>query len=218
MTGRKFGVISTHMKLDTETPARRGYRQGARALAAEQTAARILDAFDACLTHEWFDLVTLEAVARAAGVSVPTVIRRFGSKEGLLEASWQRMSHSIVARRNAPRGDIRAMVRVLVEDYELIGDKVMRALHQEARYPALRAANDIGRVRHRAWVAHCMAPWLENLPAEAARQRLDALVAATDLTLWHLIRRDMARPPEALRDIMLTFIAGIISPQEIPDA
>jgi AcrR family transcriptional regulator len=206
------------MKSDPEHPAKRSYRQGARALAAEQTADRILDAFDAALTADWFDLVTLDRVARDAGVSVPTVVRRFGSKEGLLEASWQRMSISIQARRAVHPGDIDAMLRVLIEDYEIMGDKVMRALHQEARWPALRAANDIGRRRHRAWVGACMAPWLDPLPPEAREQRLDALVAATDLTLWNLIRRDMGRPPDALRTVMFTFIMGAIAPRETTDA
>ncbi|RVT97810.1 TetR/AcrR family transcriptional regulator [Rhodovarius crocodyli] len=206
------------MKSNPEHPAKRSYRQGARAIAAEQTAHRILDAFDAALTADWFDLVTLDRVARDAGVSVPTVVRRFGSKEGLLEASWQRMAVSIKARRVVHPGDIDAMLRVLIEDYEITGDKVMRALHQEARWPALRAANDIGRRNHRAWVGECMAPWLAPLPAEARERRLDALVAATDLTLWNLIRRDMGRPPEALRTVMFTFIMGAIAPQETPDA
>jgi hypothetical protein len=43
---------------------------------------------------------------------------------------------------------------------------------------------------------------LDGLPPEKARQRLDALVVATDLYVWKLIRRDMRRPIPELQALM----------------
>lgn len=194
----------------------RPYRQTRRAAAAAETAARILDAFERAIREKWFDQVTLEEVAREAEVAVPTVLRRFGGKEGLLEAVWRRMGEGVRARQRAPPGDVRGAVRVIVEDYEQLGDLVMRALAQEDRYPAFRAMNDIGRAHHRGWIEEAFAPWLCGLPAGEHERRVDALVAATDIYLWKLVRRDMGRPPRALRHLMLTLIGGVIGEAVAP--
>ena len=189
---------------------RRPYRQTARALATEQTGARILDAFERRIREGWFDEITLEQIAQDAGVTVQTVIRRFGGKEGLLEAAWQRLEEEVRERRRAPSGDVRSAVRVIVEDYEHLGDLVMRALAQEERHPAVKAANDIGRAHHRGWIEEAFAPWLTGLPREARQRRVDALVAATDVYLWKLVRRDMARPTSHVEAVMLDLIRGVI--------
>jgi AcrR family transcriptional regulator len=197
------------MKLMRQT-VRRSYRQTARALAAEQNGARIVDAFERRIREGWFDQITLEQIAQDAGVTVQTVIRRFGGKEGLLEAAWQRLEDEIRERRRAPAGDVRSAVRVIVEDYEHVGDLVMRALAQEERHPAFKAANDTGRAHHRGWIEEAFAPWLIGLPREARRRRVDALVAATDLYLWKLVRRDMGRPARHVEAVMLDLVSGVI--------
>ena len=191
---------------------RRPYRQTARALAAEQNGTRIVDAFERRLREGWFDQITLEQVAQDAGVTVQTIIRRFGGKDGLLEAAWQRLDEEIQERRRAPAGDVRGAVRVIVADYEQIGDLVMRALAQEERHPAFKATNDIGRAHHRDWIEEAFAPWLIGLPREARRRRVDALVAATDLYLWKLFRRDMGRPARHVESVMLDLVKGVIGP------
>jgi AcrR family transcriptional regulator len=189
---------------------RRPYRQTARALAAEQTGARILDAFERRIRESWFDEITLEQVAQDAGVTVQTVIRRFGGKDGLLEAAWQRLEEEIRERRQAPAGDVRSAVRAIVEDYEHVGDLVMRALAQEERHPAFKATNDIGRAHHRGWIEAAFAPWLVGQPRETQQRRVDALVAATDVYLWRLVRRDMGRSTRHLEAVMLDLVRGVI--------
>lgn len=197
------------MKRETAGGKRR-YRQTARARAAEETATRILEAFAARLRADWFDQITLGQVARDAGVTVPTIIRRFGSKEGLLEAAWERMAKQIRRRRTVHAGDPAAAVRAVVRDYEVVGDLVARSLAQEDRYPAIRSANDKGHAHHRAWVEACFAPWLAGLDRAEQRRRLDALVAATDLYLWKLVRRDMGRSRAHVQALMLDLVEGII--------
>ena len=199
------------MKSHADTiPAKRAYRQGARAEAAEATAVRILEAFQRRLSTDWYDQITLDQVAREAGVTVPTIIRRFGAKEGLLAGIQKLMDVEIMGRREVAPGDVGAIVRVLIEDYEIIGDLAVRSLAQEERYPAFRILTDLGRAGHRHWVEQSFSPWLDLADPEARRARLDALVVATDLYVWKLVRRDMGRSPEHLRTLMLTLIAGII--------
>lgn len=191
-------------------PAKRVYRQGARALAAEETASRILDAFEKRLREAWYDEITLEQVARDAEVTAQTVIRRFGGKEGLLEATWARYADEIDKRRLAVPGDAVGAVRVVVEDYEAMGDLVARSLAQEDRFPAIKRMNDIGRRHHRDWIEAAFSPWLVNLPSSERKMKIDQLVVATDLYTWKLVRRDMGRSAAHVRATMLGLIEGIL--------
>ncbi|MEA2998874.1 MAG: hypothetical protein QOK17_707 [Sphingomonadales bacterium] len=172
----------------------RPYRQTARAAAAEATGARILAAFRAALAKRWFEDIRLEDVAREASVTVQTVIRRFGGKEGLLEAVEAEVGREVRRRRQTRGGDLVETVAVLAEDYETSGDFIMRMLAQEERYPTIRKMADAGRAGHREWLEAAFAPQLIGLDNGLRRCRIDALVAATDVYVWKLYRRDMARP------------------------
>lgn len=199
-------------QLRTSAPERRRYRQGARAEAAQQTAGRILDSFVARLTDGWFDEITLDSVAADAGVSVQTVLRRFGSKEGLMEAARDRLAEEVRIRRKVEAGDIDAAISQLAADYESTGDLVMRLLAQEDRYPALRPFTDLGRREHREWLEKTFAPQLEAWRGAERERRVDMLVAASDLYLWRLIRRDMGRPPADYRKNVRQLIDGALAP------
>ncbi len=202
---------STAKLSDPEPKQRRPYRQTARAAAAEATAERIVQAFRARLEHQWFDEIRLEDVAGDAGVTVQTIIRRFGGKEALLAATSDQTAVEVMQTRGHPVGDPAAVIRAVIADYESVGDFIMRVLAQEERYPALRLQGDRGRVEHRAWIAAAFAPWLEDLDPEVARKRLDALVVATDLYVWKLIRRDMQRPVEELEAVMARLVDAALN-------
>ena len=190
--------------------AKRVYRQSARAEAAEATAHRILDAFAADLRERWFDEIRLDDVAREAGVTVQTVIRRFGGKEGLLDAMHDRLGAEIRQRREVAPGDSKGAVASIVEDYEKVGDLVMRTLAQEDRYPSVRKMTDIGRAQHRAWIGRAFEPRLAPMTPEARRRAHDALVVAGDIYVWKLIRRDMNRPVAEYRALIEAMCAAAI--------
>ena len=86
------------MKSGGET-ATREYRQSARAAAAAQTATDILDAAFRLYWHTPIEELTLALVAENAGVTVQTVIRRFGSKDELIAALAERERDRVVASR-----------------------------------------------------------------------------------------------------------------------
>src|SRR5262245_12423617 len=132
-------------------PNRRNYNQTARARAAEETGRRILDAFQARLLQVWFDEIRLADVARHAEVRVQTVIRRYGGKDGRLEAAHLRLGEEIQTRRIVKPGDVAGAISAVIEDYETVGDFVMRCLGQEDRHPAMRQMTDVGRRYHREW-------------------------------------------------------------------
>jgi AcrR family transcriptional regulator len=65
----------------------REYRSELRAQQADETRARILDATGRVMSRG-IATISIPAVAREAGVSVPTVYRHFGSKQDLLAAVY----------------------------------------------------------------------------------------------------------------------------------
>ena len=76
----------------------------------EEARALILDAAEARMTVEGPAGLRLQDVARAAGVSHPTILHHFGSREGLMRALNQRsleaLRNSVIARlSNARSGD-----------------------------------------------------------------------------------------------------------------
>ncbi len=199
-----------------DSPSTRSYRQSARAKATEETGSRILDAFIARMEIGWFEEIRLEDIASDAGVTVQTVIRRFGGKEGLLEAATAKLEVDIFARRGSPVGSIDRIVDAIIDEYEFKGDLIMRFLAQEDRISALRKVTDYGRKDHRKWVGEVFAPWLEALAVHERDEVHDRLVIALDLYIWKLLRVDMKRSKSALRSAMIDMCACAlrISPSE----
>src|SRR5215469_2827686 len=96
--------------------AHRPYRMVARAESAAATGERILDAAVEVFWELPGDQLSLEEVARRAGVTVQTVIRRFGGRDGLLAAAGEREAERVSRQRaQAMVGDVAGAVRVLVD-------------------------------------------------------------------------------------------------------
>jgi AcrR family transcriptional regulator len=199
------------MKVKNGRPAPRTYSQTARAQSTEETARRIVEAFLSRLMSEWFDEITLDRIAGDADVTVQTVVRRFGGKEGLLESAVKVLATQIVATRAMPSGDIDAVVANLFADYEKTGDAILRLLALEPRHPVLKTFTDLGRREHRQWVSDVLGERLMKL-AEPARQRaIDALVIVTDVYAWKLLRRDLGRSLAASIAITRNLIRAVIA-------
>src|SRR5690349_10122076 len=99
--------------------AKRTYRMRARAEMTEQTRRGIQDSLIALFMERWLDQVSLADVAARAGVTVQTVLRHFGSKDGLIEAAGDAMRRQVEAQRGqAPVGDVAGAVKNLFDHYE----------------------------------------------------------------------------------------------------
>jgi AcrR family transcriptional regulator len=146
----------------------RKYEQRLRAEAAEQTRRRILDAVYQRLHDAPTTPVSVEQVARAAGVSRSTVYLVFGSRAGLFDALtedlWQRAGFQQVvdavadpdARRHL-RGGIAGGVRVFAAHRD-----VFRALFSMAELDADAVGGAIARIEENraggmTHLAHCLA-------------------------------------------------------------
>lgn len=189
----------------------RPYAQTVRAQSAEATGRRIVEAFVARLMKQWYDEITLDRVADEAGVTVQTVVRRFGGKEGLLASAVKIIGTQIDARRAASGDDIDRHVDHLVEDYEQIGDSVLRLLASEPRHPTLTEFLDYGRQSHRAWVTTAFADALGGLKAAQRECAVDALVVVTDVYAWKILRRDRGLSPADTKASMSRMVVAMLT-------
>jgi AcrR family transcriptional regulator len=155
------------------------------------------------------NLAPVADVAADAGVSVQTVHARFGTKDSLFVAAWLwRVAPEGARRDTAPVGDVRAAVRILYDSYEANGDAVLLLLTQEARIPAVHQMAESGRAWHRAWVERTFAPLLAGLSGARRERRLVALVVATDLLVWKLLRREMGLDRAAAERIVIEMVTA----------
>ncbi len=130
----------------------RAYEMRARAEQTEQTRRRILDAAAAVAAEKPILSVALPDIAARAGVSVQTVLRQFGSRDALFDATSEHVRADVVAELEAPPGDLDAITEVLMAHYELRGDDVLMLLGQERWEPRAAEITDEGRRMHLAWV------------------------------------------------------------------
>jgi AcrR family transcriptional regulator len=191
--------------------SRREYRMTTRAVAAERTARRIVDAAVAVWHGGSAEDLTLEGIAARAGVSTRTVIRRFGSREGVIEAAIEAEAARITsARESAPADDLEGGLRALLRHYEEDGDAVLRTLALEDRVPLARTIAERGRASHRAACADRFASHLPAPDDPAYATRLDAFVTVTDIYVWKLLRRDLGRSLPETRDVMRALVEALI--------
>ncbi len=191
----------------SEPETRRPYRMRARAEAAEATGVRIIETARKLWWERYYDEVSLQEIADDAGVSLQTVIRRFGSKDSLLAAVSQHMSPGVMAEREAvPPGDIDAVVTHLVPHYEEFGDPMIRLHSLENRLPAVKEALRLPRVWHREWLARTFAEFLPDPESPDYNWRLAMFAAAVDLNAWKVLRREQGLSVEetarAMREML----------------
>lgn len=190
----------------------RQYTMTARADAARETGERIEAAAFALFSTRYYDDVTLDAIASDADVTVQTVIRRFGSKDGLVRALIAPVTSQVSAQRGeAPVGDIVGTAANLVEHYERMGDLAMLLLRQEERVPPYAEATAAGKQFHSDWVRSVFAPWLDARSG-GERERLHAqLLATCDVYTWYLLRRQQGLSRRQTQLALTELLKGVLS-------
>lgn len=188
----------------------RGYVMTQRARATEETGARILDAASALFVERPYAQLTLAAVAERAGVSVQTVIRRFGDKDGLVAAAAEREGARVAEQRGqAPVGDLDGIVDNLLAHYEEQGRVALRLLADEESAPAIAAIAGAGREMHRDWCRRVFEPWLTTTTGAVRRRRLAQLVALCDVRTWQLLHLDQGLSRADTRRALLEMLAPL---------
>jgi AcrR family transcriptional regulator len=187
----------------------RSYTMRTRAEQAGRTRDRILDAALTLVGERPLVACTLPAIADRAGVSVQTVLRGFGSRDGLLEAARERSLPEVLAERHVDPGDRRGTITALVDHYETRGDLVLLLLAQESWEPFAARVTTVGKQLHREWVQSAFADVLEALSGAVRTEAVDLLVAATDISAWKIWRRDLGRSRNETIERMLRLAASV---------
>lgn len=184
---------------------------GGRAAATEATGRRILDSASALFAELLYDQVRLAEVARRAGVTVQTVIRRFGSKEELYHAVARSRSAMIREARDVVSvGDPAGAVALLADGYERWGEEILHLTAQERRSPVIAEVLDEARRYHRDWVARVFAPHLGRVEPASRHHELAKLVLVTDLFAWKVLRHEMGLDAAATRAGMLEIVEAVV--------
>jgi len=190
----------------------RTYTMTVRAEAAERTRVGILDAAIRLANARRLADISLDDIAAEAGVSVQTVLRRFGSRAGLMETATLHALEQVHEERQAPVGDVAGAIDVVVDHYELRGDGVILLLAQESTDPQVRQITDNGRRLHREWVETVFAPYLSDSRA-VRTQLVDLLAVATDVYTWKQLLRDRDLDRATTTQRIHDLVAALI-PQE----
>ena len=167
------------------TRSARTYRSQLRAEHAEETRGRILDAA-VRVTARGIASVSIPAVAREAGVSVPTVYRHFGTKRDLLAALYPH----VVRRAGLPDLVIPRSIDELLDGLPAYFKRT-DSLGDLARLAMASPASDETRrinMPDRLAIFRGLADSIVPKPSEADRDRiaraLVILTASSALRLW----------------------------------
>ncbi|WP_448005064.1 TetR/AcrR family transcriptional regulator [Agromyces bauzanensis] len=170
----------------------REYRMSARADAAELTGERIVDAMQARLAGTPYERIRLEDIASDAGVTVQTVIRRFGGKPGLMTTTVEReLGRITAAREAAAHSSPSETIRALVEHYERYGSLILKTYSEAPLVPGLPEIAARGREYHLDWCRRTFADHVDPSGDDSTRRRrLAQVVAICDATTWRILRFD----------------------------
>ena len=191
----------------------RKYDMGARQQAKTATRDVILRAAIDTFMAERSFAITLPAVAERAQVTVKTVLRHFGSRDGLVDAAWSQAYDEVMTERVAPQGDPEAALKVLIAHYERRGGVVLTMLTDETDPRAARMYN-AGRLAHREWVEDVFADRLPEQTAQRSRL-IDVLVVATDVYAWKLLRLDRGLSVDDVGDRMLLMTEALLAATDL---
>ena len=189
----------------------RNYVMRSRAESAGLTRRRALEATVALAGEKPFATIVLPEVAARAGVSVQTVLRQFGSRDGLLDAATEFVAEQLRSHRSSPPGDVRAALQVLFDHFDDHGDAVIMLLGQEGWDRRAAQLTESERQAHRAWVSTVFAPQLADRSAAARTELLDMLVVATDVYTWKLLCRDRTLSRSTAQRRVSRMVSAILS-------
>jgi AcrR family transcriptional regulator len=186
--------------------ATRTYTKVARADAEERTRSALMEAATRIFFEEDWDRTSLAKVAAEAGVTKQTLLRHFGSKDGLAEACFERSMGEVGAQRSeAPVGDVPAAVDNLLDHYEAVGDRALKLEAMRAG-PTATAFVQAGRQFHYEWVERVFAPFLGREHRDEREHLRAALIAVCDVHTWRLLARHLGLPRPEVRATLVQAI------------
>lgn len=170
----------------------RPYKQVARAQAQERTRDALLDAaVDEFYGDRW-QQTSLETLAGKAGVTKQTLLRHFGSKDGLLLQALIRSASQVFDQRwSVTPGNLEDAVENLLDHYEAWGERSRRIGAWQGGPAMLAQLSRMARQIHYDWVDHVFGSWLEPLSGPVRARRRATLIALCDVQTWWIFAHDL---------------------------
>jgi AcrR family transcriptional regulator len=188
----------------------RSYTQVARAEAQERNRDALIDAAaEAFFSGRW-EQVSLSEMAVTAGVTKQTLLRHFGSKQGLLEQMLERGYHQVRDQRwAAPTDDLAGAVDNLLDHYELFGDRAM-AIGSGGAGQAVAELGSAARQMHYDWVDHAFGKWLRRRRGKSRTRCRVALIALCDVQVWWIWSHDLGLTRAEVRATLIQAIETLL--------
>ncbi|HEV7938079.1 MAG TPA: TetR/AcrR family transcriptional regulator [Solirubrobacteraceae bacterium] len=181
----------------------REYKQVERAKAQERTREALI----AAATDEFFEgnwlKTSLDSLSRRAGVTRQTLLRHFGSKDGLLMQSLMRGASQVRDQRwSTPTTDISGAVENVIEHYEEWGERSVRIGAWQRGPTVLALFSNAARQIHYDWVEHAFAQWLVKFDEETRARRRATLIVLCDVQTWWTLSNDLGLPRREVHAIL----------------
>lgn len=192
---------------------RRAYDMTKRSDAAGGTRQRIAEAALSLFMERDYDDVSLNEIARTAGVSHQTVLNHCESKAGVLLAAGELFSERIRdLEADAVPGDVRSVVHTTCVRYEALGDANARWAAMSTRAPEVAEGLARGRLGFQAWLAEMLGDLMpaDDDPDERRRVLL-GLHAALDVFTWKLLRRDLGLSQRQTEMQLTDLVLGVLA-------
>jgi AcrR family transcriptional regulator len=184
-------------------PNNREYKQVARAQAQERTREALMDvATDEFFAGNWLK-ASLDSLSSKAGVTKQTLLRHFGSKDGLLMHSLMHRAAQVRDQRwSTPTNDILGAVDNVLDHYEDWGERSMRIGAWQSGPTILAMFANAARQIHYDWVEHAFAYWLDGLDDDDRARRRAALIVLCDVQTWWILAHDLGLRRSQIRAIL----------------
>jgi AcrR family transcriptional regulator len=177
------------------------------------TRRRIAQAALLLFKERDYDDVSLNEIARAAGVSHQTVLNHCENKAGVLLAAGELFSEEIRdLEADAVVGDVTSVVHSTCVRYEALGDANARWAAMGTRAPEVAEGLARGRLGFQAWLAEMLGDLLpgDDDPDERRRVLL-GLHAALDVFTWKLLRRDLGLSQQQTENQLTDLVLGVLA-------
>jgi AcrR family transcriptional regulator len=191
----------------------RAYDMTKRSDAAGGTRRRIAEAALALFKERDYEDVSLNEIARAAGVSHQTVLNHCENKAGVLLAAGELFSEEIrELEAGAVAGDVTSVVHVTCLRYEALGDANARWAAMSTRAPEVAEGLARGRLGFQSWLEEMLGDVMpgDDDPSERRRVLL-GLHAALDVFTWKLLRRDLGLSQKQTEAQLTDLVLGVLA-------
>jgi AcrR family transcriptional regulator len=189
---------------------KRAYRMRSRATSAAATGERVRAAATGLFLEQSYDEVSLAAVAESAGVSLPTVLRKFGTKDALFLECARAFGEREWQVRETPAGDVRGAARTLAQRYEQMMPFWKRYLDLEGRFPSVARVIANARQGHLAWLSTVFAPFLARQPGPIRTRQLATLFGATEIYLWWSWRTHLGLSASESEQVLVELLETLV--------